>query len=435
MGEGASVLETRIRELEAELYTAMRQVLPQIHQTRRWETQILRWCMDDESLRTQVLRFIDCLPALQDAREVVRHLKEYFPEKSDRLPLPLRLGLAAARPPPTFSGGLTGRAVAAATRHTVSAIARFFLAGADLEEAFGTIRRLEQEDYRVSVDLLGEATISQNDAERYTQKYLELIQHWRARLTSRPHVSLKLSSLAFPFDPVDPERVYRQVRPHLSSILQNAAAQDGFVNVDMEQYHWRDLVLQLTQRLLEESFPGESRVGVVIQSYLKDSEQVSLQLLEWARARGTPITVRLVRGAYWDSEVILAQQHGWPCPVYTRKADTDASFERLTDLLLENHETVRVAIGTHNLRSIARAIAKAEQLQVPPSHWECQVLYGMGEAVQQAVRRARIPVRIYTPVGELIPGMAYLVRRILENTSQNSFLAMSLLGDPNAPLS
>jgi RHH-type proline utilization regulon transcriptional repressor/proline dehydrogenase/delta 1-pyrroline-5-carboxylate dehydrogenase len=165
----------------------------------------------------------------------------------------------------------------------------------------------------------------------------------------------------------------------------------------------------------------------VIQAYLKDSFQVTQRLLDWVQQRATPITIRLVRGAYWDSEVILSRQRNWPCPVYTSKPETDASFERLTDLLLEHHTQVRVAIATHNLRSIAHAIVKAEELRVPQDHWEFQVLYGMGEVIQRGVRRLGIPVRIYAPVGELIPGMAYLVRRILENTSHSSFIAMSLL--------
>jgi len=374
--------------------------------------------MKDPSLRTQILRFIDCLPALTDPRDVVSHLREYFPQRNARLPLPLRVGLAAARP-----SLLTTGAVATATRSTVSAVAKMFLAGASAEEAFATIARLEAHGFQVSVDLLGEATTSQAEADQYMQRYLELIRKWRSHLRSTPHVSLKLSSLAFPFDPVDPEGIYRRIRPRLAAILEAASAQGGFVNVDMEQYHLRNLTLFLIQRLLDDQFPQETAVGVVIQAYLKDSEEVTQRLLAWAKGRGAPITIRLVRGAYWDSEVILARQQRWPCPVYTAKAETDAAFDRLTTLLLEHHETVRAAVATHNLHSIDHAIATARQLQVPQSHWECQVLYGMGEAIQQDLHHRGIPVRIYTPVGELIPGMAYLVRRILENSSHVSFIA------------
>ncbi|MBI3615542.1 MAG: proline dehydrogenase family protein [Candidatus Omnitrophica bacterium] len=422
MAEGCSSTETGIRKIGAQLDASMREASRKITQAHPWETQILRWCLTDDSLRTQILRFIDCLPALKNPRQIVRHLKEYFPEENKRLPWPLRIGVRAASP-----SLLTGAAVAAVTRRTTLKISRLFLAGANLEEAFATIGRLEEQGFQVSVDLLGEATTSEAEAEAYTQRYLELLQRWNQHLPSHPHISLKLSSLAFPFDPVDPERCWRQVQPRLTKILQAAAAQKGFVNVDMEQYHLRDLILWLTQRILDEIFPEETEVGLVIQSYLKDSEQVLQKLLGWITSRGRPVTVRLVRGAYWDSEVILARQQQWPCPVYIEKSETDACFERLTDSLLENHSKVRAAIATHNLRSIARAIVKAQELKVPQDRWECQVLYGMGEAVQQAVQELGIPVRIYTPVGELLPGMAYLVRRILENTSHASFLAANLL--------
>ena len=425
MDGGGNLLDRKIQEVERHLDTAMRDRSHQTAHVRRVETQILRWCLENPSLRTQVLRFIDCLPALKNPREIVRHLREYFPERTMRLPLTLRLSLSASR-----AGWVTGRAVATATRATAAAVARLFIAGGTLEEAFRTMEQLKREGFETTVDLLGETTTSQAQADRYADGYLELIRRWPSTLSSPPHVSLKLSSLAYPFDPVDPEGAWRQVRPRLSAILRASQSAGGFVNVDMEQHHLRDLVLWLTQRILEEDFPEESRVGLVIQAYLKDSEEVTRRLLGWIKARRVPLTLRLVRGAYWDSEVILSRQRGWPCPVYATKPETDACFERLTDLLLENHSHARVAIATHNLRSLARAMAKAQSLDVPQNRWECQMLYGMGVAVQKAVLSLGVPVRIYAPVGELIPGMSYLVRRILENTSHASFVAMSLMSEP-----
>ncbi len=414
--------EAQIREIERQLYTSAQAQWNEVWRSHRWEFQVLRWCLGDPALRTRILRFIDCLPALTDARDVIRHLREYFPEREGRLPAALRLGLAATRP-----SLLTAPAVAAATRRVATGMARLFLAGATLEDAAGPLRQMETSGFRITVDLLGETTVSQAEADRYTTSYLELIQRWSSSLASPVHLSLKLSSLAFPFDPIDPEAAWRQAAPRLKSIFQATLDKGGFLNIDMEQYSLRDLTLLLTQRLLEEYFPSASSIGVVIQAYLKDSEEVTRRFIQWAKQRGTPITVRLVRGAYWDSEVIQARQREWPCPVYTEKRETDACFERLTDLLLENHPHVRIAVATHNLRSIARAIVRSRQLKVPQERWECQVLYGVNEAVHRAVLRFGVPVRVYTPIGELIPGMAYLVRRILENTSQTSFLAAGLI--------
>jgi len=422
-------MEQEIQEITKQLQASAREYWPEIQRSHRWEFQVLRWCMDDPSLRTQVLRFMDCLPALQEPRQIAQHLQEYFPEASGRLPLPLRVGLAATR-----SGLVTARAAAAVTRQTATAIARLFLAGATLDDAAGPIRRLEAQGFRITLDLLGEATVSEAEADRVLQAYRDAVQRWSALFSSPIHLSLKLSSLAFPFDPVDPEGAWRRILPRARPLFQAILDRGGFLNIDMEQYQLRDLTLSLTQRLLEECFPAASSVGVVIQAYLKDAEPCTRRLLDWAARRGVPITVRLVRGAYWDSEVLLARQREWPCPVYTEKSETDASYERLIDLLLENHSVVRTAVATHNLRSIARAVAQARRLSVPQERWECQMLFGMSEAMQQAVRQAGIPLRIYTPVGDLIPGMAYLVRRILENTSQYSFLAAGIADMEGKPV-
>ncbi|NMG60461.1 L-glutamate gamma-semialdehyde dehydrogenase, partial [Geitlerinema sp. P-1104] len=146
--------------------------------------------------------------------------------------------------------------------------------------------------------------------------------------------------------------------------------------------------------------------------------------------RGTPVTVRLVKGAYWDRETIRAQQHDWPQPVYNDKAATDANFERLTRLLLEHHEYLYAAIGSHNVRSQALACAIAETLNIPPRRVEMQVLYGMGDKLAKALAKRGHRVRVYCPYGELLPGMSYLIRRLLENTANSSFLRQNLENRP-----
>lgn len=417
-------MEDQIQTVGRQLYKSMKASYSHRVHAHRWESEILRWCLQDETLRTQTLRFIDCLPALQQPSEVVAHLREYFPEHSSQLPLPLRIGLASTR-----VSLITSRIVSMITQRTAARMAQLFIAGSNLREGFATLRRLESDGFRLSVDLVGEATTSQKAANLYAGSYLELIRRWKNHLLTLPHLSLKLSSLSFPFDPIDPQGAWRQIHMRLKSIMEMAFAHEGFVNIDMEQYYFRDLVLELVRRIMDEEFPLESRVGVVLQAYLKDSEMVARRLIEWTRKRGVPITVRLVRGAYWDSEVITSRQQNWPCPVYTTKRETDASFERLTDLLLENHRYIHVAVGTHNLRSLARAIAKARQLQIPADHWETQVLYGMGEPIQKGMLEMGVSVRVYAPIGESISAMAYLVRRVLENTSQTSFLVRGLLED------
>jgi RHH-type proline utilization regulon transcriptional repressor/proline dehydrogenase/delta 1-pyrroline-5-carboxylate dehydrogenase len=149
-------------------------------------------------------------------------------------------------------------------------------------------------------------------------------------------------------------------------------------------------------------------------------------VLAWAKERGYPFTVRLVKGAYWDQETIKAAQKEWPQPVYNDKAATDANFEKMTQLMLENHEYIYSAIGSHNVRSQALAIAIAESLNIPRRRFEMQVLYGMGDQLAKALVKRGHRVRVYAPYGELLPGMAYLIRRLLENTANSSFLRQSM---------
>ena len=136
--------------------------------------------------------------------------------------------------------------------------------------------------------------------------------------------------------------------------------------------------------------------------------------------------VRLVKGAYWDYETVIAAQNGWPVPVFTQKWQTDANFEKLTEFLLANVDWLVPAFGSHNIRSIAHAMAVAEQLKVPHRRFEFQMLYGMADPIKEAIQSLGHRVRIYTPYGQLLPGMAYLVRRLLENTSNESFLRPGL---------
>jgi RHH-type proline utilization regulon transcriptional repressor/proline dehydrogenase/delta 1-pyrroline-5-carboxylate dehydrogenase len=163
-----------------------------------------------------------------------------------------------------------------------------------------------------------------------------------------------------------------------------------------------------------------------LQAYLRDTEKDLESWIEWAKRRGQPVTVRLVKGAYWDQETIKAIQHDWQNPVFAHKSSTDANFEALTRRLLENHEYLYAAIGSHNVRSQAHAIAIARELKIPARRIELQVLYGMADKLAKALVNEGFRVRVYCPYGELIPGMAYLIRRLLENTANTSFLRQNL---------
>ena len=196
-----------------------------------------------------------------------------------------------------------------------------------------------------------------------------------------------------------------------------------FVNIDMEQYAYKDATLRIFRDVFaEEEFRDWADVGIAVQAYLRDTGDDLAALADWARQRGTPVWVRLVKGAYWDFESVIAAQNDWPLPVWAEKPETDANYEAQTAFLMEHHTFLRPAIASHNVRSIAHALAQAEVHGVPARGFEFQMLFGMAEPIKAALVAMGQRVRVYTPFGQLLPGMAYLVRRLLENTSNESFL-------------
>jgi RHH-type proline utilization regulon transcriptional repressor/proline dehydrogenase/delta 1-pyrroline-5-carboxylate dehydrogenase len=159
-------------------------------------------------------------------------------------------------------------------------------------------------------------------------------------------------------------------------------------------------------------------------------------VIDWARAtaRTPPLTVRLVKGAYWDHELVQARQHGWPVPVFEDKRDSDRNFETLTRVLLAARPLLRVAIASHNLRSVAHAIAVNRVSGGADQDLELQILRGLGDELAHALAVSGFRVRAYCPIGDLVAGMAYLVRRLLENTSNESFLSEQARGTPVSEL-
>src|SRR5207247_744460 len=211
-------------------------------------------------------------------------------------------------------------------------------------------------------------------------------------------------------------------RERLLPILRRAREAGATVYLDMEHDDVKDPTLELL-RTLGAEFTAGPQLGCVIQAYRRDALADLREMVAWSeRALRMPLAVRLVKGAYWDFETVVATAEGWPSPVFAAKADTDASYERCVRYLIEHAGRVRPAFGSHNLRSIAYAVAYARARGLPPGAVEHQLLYGMAEPIHAALCRLGFRVRVYAPVGDLVAGMAYLVRRLLENTSNESFI-------------
>jgi RHH-type proline utilization regulon transcriptional repressor/proline dehydrogenase/delta 1-pyrroline-5-carboxylate dehydrogenase len=241
----------------------------------------------------------------------------------------------------------------------------------------------------------------------------------------RVNVSVKVSALTPLMRPEAPAVGRDDAARRLRPLLRLARDLHAHLHVDMESLDTLEATTELFFELLdEEEFRHGPSAGLVLQAYLRESPAQLDRLLDWARATGRtpPLVIRLVKGAYWDHEIVEARQHGWTPPVFEVKADCDRNFERLTARLLEARPAVRVAIGSHNLRSVAHAIAASRAAGGEDRDLELQVLRGLGDELAQALAEQGMRVRSYCPVGDLVAGMAYLVRRLLENTSNESFL-------------
>jgi len=433
-------LEDLTRQIGRTVWQHLSRRKPSIFERRWWDERILGAAMADESLKVQMFRFVDVLPRLKTHREVTRHLQEYFHEVREHLPWAVemvRFGVEHLSPESVLSRALAYNARANALR-----MARRFIAGTSVQEVLSGVTALRKQGFAFTLDLLGEAVISEPEAEAYQQSYLNLLdglapvvnawpEHDRLDCdhlghVPRMNVSLKLSALVSHFRPADAVGTAAAVKERLRPLFRKARSLQAYVHVDMEQYAYKDLTLEIfRQTLMEEEFRDWADVGIVIQAYLKDADRDVTRLLEWSRDRGTPVWVRLVKGAYWDYETVNAISRNWPVPVYEQKWQSDDSYERLTRVLLENHSLLRPAFGSHNLRSLSHALACAEALRVPERSFELQMLYGMAEEQARVFSELGHRVRVYTPFGQLIPGMAYLVRRLLENTSNDSFLRHS----------
>lgn len=421
-------IESLCQTIGKELLAKAKSHEPSMAETLWWERQAIRWLTGDQEIKAGALRFVDVFPSLHSSKKISQHLKEYLPDPADRLPKQLRLGRTIVR-----SALITPTGAAVAARLVIEKMAKSFIIGATLEETSEGLDRLKEEKLLYTLDLLGESTLSEDEADRFAARYVELIEYLSSRPKTQgdaPHVSVKLSALSPRFDPAAPNDTSIEIRKRLRLIFRAAIKAEAFVTIDMESFTKRDLTLKIFRDILEEEeFYQWEGAGIVAQAYLVDAEESLRLLLEWLTERGRQVTIRLVKGAYWEQEIVAANQKRWPAPVRQTKPETDATFERMTKTLLEKSDLVRVAIASHNIRSIAKAIALAKDRNTPKEFFEIQMLYGMGDEIKRSLVEMGITTRVYAPSGALLPGMAYLVRRILENSSNESFLRRSFIED------
>jgi proline dehydrogenase len=411
---------------------------------RALDARAMELATGDLELRAALFRFVDVVPACRSLDDLARHLTAFLGELSDGPPPPISAAMKV-------SGTRAGRAaLGAAAAGGVRHLAHRFIVGESPRAALPAFRRLWDGGVASSVDLLGEATVTQAEADRYAQRCLEAVQviaaatpAWPARPglevdgagpLPRANVCVKISALTPLLRPDAPARGQRDAAQRLRPLLREARDRGAHLHIDMESLDSREAVLELVLDLLgEEEFRAGPSSGLVLQAYLRDSPETLEQVLAWTGSlqRASPLTVRLVKGAYWDHELVQARRHGWDVPVFQDKAACDRNYEVLTRALLDARPgAVRVAIASHNLRSVAHAIAYNRITGGADADLELQILRGLGDDLATALSAQSFRVRAYCPVGDLVAGMAYLVRRLLENTSNDSFLSAQAGGVP-----
>ena len=319
-----------------------------------------------------------------------------------------------------------------------------FVTGETIAEALANARKLEEKGFRYSYDMLGEAALTQADAQAYMISYQQAIHAIGKASNGRgiyegPGISIKLSALHPRYSRAQYERVMEELYPRLKSLTLLARQYDIGINIDAEEADRLEISLDLLEKLcFEPELAGWNGIGFVIQAYMKRCPFVIDYLIDLATRSRRRLMIRLVKGAYWDSEIKRAQMEGLEgYPVYTRKVYTDVSYLACAKKLLGVPNLIYPQFATHNAHTLAAIYQLAGQ-NYYPGQYEFQCLHGMGEPLYEQVvgkiadGKLNRPCRIYAPVGTHETLLAYLVRRLLENGANTSFV--NRIADTTLPL-
>jgi RHH-type transcriptional regulator, proline utilization regulon repressor / proline dehydrogenase / delta 1-pyrroline-5-carboxylate dehydrogenase len=428
--------QRQIELLGKKVFTQMCGEKPGMFNKDYWQGRILDWVMQDPSFKIDMFRFVDVLPQLETSEQVSSHVREYLLREGRSLPALIETALKAA------AGGIASGLAVKAIRKNVIDMAQRFIVGGDAQSAQEKLRDLHRQGIAFTVDLLGELTLSDQEADVYQKKYLDLIvnlareaKKWpENKVIDRNHlgpiprvnVSIKITAMDTQLKSVDPRGAVDRLKKRVMPLFLAAKENNVFINMDLEQWDVHEITYDLFEEIVTDpAIKDWPHVGIVVQAYLKNAHRDVGRLLALAKKRGAPLTIRLVKGAYWDFEVVTAKQRGFECPVFMEKSKTDSNYEMLSGHILDNLEFLNPAFGSHNLRSLVHAMVCAQERGIPKCAYEMQMLYGMAEPERKVLRGIENRIRVYAPIGELLPGMAYLVRRLLENTSNSGFLRMS----------
>jgi RHH-type proline utilization regulon transcriptional repressor/proline dehydrogenase/delta 1-pyrroline-5-carboxylate dehydrogenase len=426
-------LNEKIIDVGRQVFGDLGDTDPSLLDPRYLNSLLMRWSMGQPEFKVNLFRLVDVLPTLTSNQAIAEHVREYLIPPANKMHPSLGWFISLCEQP------LLANVAALMVKQGVKQMASMFIAGDSPTAALTVLRRLRGERYSFTVDLLGEFCVCEKEANEYLNRYLDAIETFGGTIPSwkegRPIIeghpgeispvciSVKLSALYSQTNALNFERSVSVLSERLAEIARRVKRYGALMYVDAEDSGNNSIIYEAFKRVFGSAeFIDLPYPGIVIQAYAKHSEARVDEMLAFARQRGSPIAIRLVKGAYWDFERVVSSQNDWEFPLWSKKQSSDAHYEHLSRKLLDNHTLCLPAFGSHNIRSLSHACCYAESIGLSKSDFEVQVLYGMAEPIARAYMKRGYLVRMYVPLGELLPGMGYLVRRLLENTSNESFL-------------
>jgi RHH-type proline utilization regulon transcriptional repressor/proline dehydrogenase/delta 1-pyrroline-5-carboxylate dehydrogenase len=426
-------LNEKIIDVGRQVFNNLGDTDPSLLDPRYLNSLLMRWSMGQPEFKVNLFRLVDVLPTLSSNQAIAEHVREYLIPPANKMHPSLGWFISLCEQP------LLANVAAFMVKQGVKQMASMFIAGDSPTAALPVLRRLRGERYSFTVDLLGEFCVCEKEANDYLNRYLDAIETFGATIPTwkegRPIIeghpgeispvciSVKLSALYSQTNALNFERSVYVLSERLAEIARRVKRYGALMYVDAEDSGNNSIIYEAFKRVFGSSeFIDLPYPGIVIQAYAKNSEARVDEMLAFARQRGAPIAIRLVKGAYWDFERVVSSQNDWEFPLWSKKESSDAHYEHLSRKLLDNHTLCLPAFGSHNIRSLSHACCYAESIGLSKSDFEVQVLYGMAEPIARAFMKRGHLVRMYVPLGDLLPGMGYLVRRLLENTSNESFL-------------
>ncbi len=447
-------LESAIVSRGRQLNDMIGNEVPSVFNANRWINGVMDWCMSHDDFKIQLFRFIDVLPYLNTDEALISHIQEYF-AKDQNIPTVLRLGAKTTK----LGGKLLSNVLGKVIRKNLEIMALQFIIGRNVDRTIKNLKKLrDKHGFAFTLDILGEATISEPEASEYVAEYLSLLDGINAVQNKwkplgsvsgdldwghapKCDISIKPSALYCKCDPADFEGTVSSMLEMIKPVYRKVIKMGASMCIDIETKQLREVTFELFRRLRSDAeFRHYKHLGIAMQLYLKDHEHCLDEMLSWSRKEALPFIVRLVKGAYWDYEIVIARQNGWEVPVYSIKAHSDIAFENAVRKVFINSDICYLACASHNIRTVSATMELAKAMNIGQDRYEFQILYGMAEPFRKAMLKMTPNVRLYCPHGQLLPGMAYLIRRLMENTSNESFLKQSfvdgvdidkLLEDPN----